>query len=82
MNPIPNGLCLSDSESSSAGSTDSLELLPSRVPFDGDRGDGTLQRQMNALFDEKMMEIRSKSPLFFNGEILRPSRWKPELVEV
>eukprot|EP00063_Salmo_salar_P046891 XP_014021726.1 PREDICTED: 1-phosphatidylinositol 4,5-bisphosphate phosphodiesterase eta-2-like [Salmo salar] len=65
--PIPNGLYLSDSDSSSVGSIDSLslELLPSRVPVSGQREVGTLQREMNALFDQKMKEIRCKSPLFF-----------------
>ncbi|XP_019910879.3 1-phosphatidylinositol 4,5-bisphosphate phosphodiesterase eta-2 [Esox lucius] len=66
--PIPNGLRLSDSDSSSSDSIDSLslELLPSRVPVRGQREVGTLQREMNALFDQKMREIRCKSPLFFN----------------
>ncbi|XP_031680708.1 1-phosphatidylinositol 4,5-bisphosphate phosphodiesterase eta-2 [Oncorhynchus kisutch] len=69
--PIPmamaNGLYLSDSDSSSGGSIDSLrlELLPSRVPVSGQREVGTLQREMNALFDQKMKELRCKSPLFF-----------------
>uniref|UniRef100_A0A3P9ALV5 Phosphoinositide phospholipase C n=1 Tax=Esox lucius TaxID=8010 RepID=A0A3P9ALV5_ESOLU len=68
--PIPNGLRLSDSDSSSSDSIDSLslELLPSRVPVRGQREVGTLQREMNALFDQKMREIRCKSPLFFNGK--------------
>uniref|UniRef100_A0AAZ3NTB1 Phosphoinositide phospholipase C n=1 Tax=Oncorhynchus tshawytscha TaxID=74940 RepID=A0AAZ3NTB1_ONCTS len=68
--PIPNGLYLSDSDSSSGGSIDSLrlELLPSRVPVSGQREVGTLQREMNALFDQKMKEIRCKSPLFFYGK--------------
>ncbi|CAB1314677.1 unnamed protein product [Coregonus sp. 'balchen'] len=67
--PIPNGLYLSDSDSSSGGSIDSLslELLPSRVPVGGQREVGTLQREMNALFDQKMKEIRCKSPLFFHA---------------
>uniref|UniRef100_A0A8C7PT14 Phosphoinositide phospholipase C n=1 Tax=Oncorhynchus mykiss TaxID=8022 RepID=A0A8C7PT14_ONCMY len=68
--PIPNGLYLSDSDSSSGGSIDSLrlELMPSRVPVSGQREVGTLQREMNALFDQKMKEIRCKSPLFFYGK--------------
>ncbi|XP_071351085.1 1-phosphatidylinositol 4,5-bisphosphate phosphodiesterase eta-2 [Trachinotus anak] len=62
---IPNGLCLSDSTSSSSGgSTDSLEFVPSRVPVDAEQREGTLQREMKALFDQKMREIRCKSPLF------------------
>ncbi|XP_056244616.1 1-phosphatidylinositol 4,5-bisphosphate phosphodiesterase eta-2 [Seriola aureovittata] len=62
---IPNGLCLSDSTcSSSGGSTDSLEFVPSCLPADAEKREGTLQREMKALFDQKMREIRCKSPLF------------------
>ncbi|XP_030634165.1 1-phosphatidylinositol 4,5-bisphosphate phosphodiesterase eta-2 [Chanos chanos] len=59
---------LSESESSSQGSLDSLDLstLPSRFPVNQQQTMGTLQREMNALFDEKMREIHCKSPLFFN----------------
>ncbi|KAJ7998489.1 hypothetical protein DPEC_G00205460 [Dallia pectoralis] len=66
--PVPNGLCLSDNDSSSSDSIDSLslELLPSHVPVRGQRDVGTLQREMNALFEQKMREIRCKSPLYFN----------------
>ncbi|XP_008288306.1 1-phosphatidylinositol 4,5-bisphosphate phosphodiesterase eta-2 [Stegastes partitus] len=63
---IPNGLCLSDSASSS--STDSLEFVPSCVPGEAERSEGTLQREMKALFDQKMREIRCKSPLFLDSE--------------
>ncbi|XP_017263826.1 1-phosphatidylinositol 4,5-bisphosphate phosphodiesterase eta-2 [Kryptolebias marmoratus] len=66
---IPNGLCLSDSTSSSSdGSTDSLEFLPACVPAGPEQREGTLQREMKALFDQKMREIRCKSPLFLDGE--------------
>ncbi|XP_041835595.1 1-phosphatidylinositol 4,5-bisphosphate phosphodiesterase eta-2 [Melanotaenia boesemani] len=66
---IPNGLCLSDSTSSSSeGSTDSLEFVPSCVPASTEQQEGTLQREMKALFDQKMREIRCKSPLFLEGE--------------
>ncbi|XP_029358747.1 1-phosphatidylinositol 4,5-bisphosphate phosphodiesterase eta-2 [Echeneis naucrates] len=61
---IPNGLCLSDSTSSSDGSTDSLESVPFCVPGAAEQHEGTLQREMKALFDQKMREIRCKSPLF------------------
>uniref|UniRef100_A0A3Q2CJ94 Phosphoinositide phospholipase C n=1 Tax=Cyprinodon variegatus TaxID=28743 RepID=A0A3Q2CJ94_CYPVA len=64
---IPNGLCLSGS-SSSNGSTDSLEFLPSYQPAGSEQREGTLQREMKALFDQRMKEIRCKSPLFFDGE--------------
>lgn len=67
VRPIPNGLCLSDSSSCSSGSsgssTDSLEFVPSC-----EQHEGTLQREMKALFDEKMREVRCKSPLFLHGE--------------
>lgn len=69
VRPIPNGLCLSDSASSSSGSTDSLEFLPSCVPAGTDQHEGTLQREMKALFDQKMREIRCKSPLFPDEEL-------------
>uniref|UniRef100_A0A3Q2GDA2 Phosphoinositide phospholipase C n=1 Tax=Cyprinodon variegatus TaxID=28743 RepID=A0A3Q2GDA2_CYPVA len=62
---IPNGLCLSGS-SSSNGSTDSLEFLPSYQPAGSEQREGTLQREMKALFDQRMKEIRCKSPLFFD----------------
>lgn len=66
---IPNGLCMPDSASSSSeGSTDSLEFVPSCVPAGAEQREGTLQREMKALFDQKMREIRCKSPLFLDGE--------------
>ncbi|KAM7422803.1 hypothetical protein PAMA_010712 [Pampus argenteus] len=68
VRPIPNGLCLSDSTSSSDGSTDSLEFVPSCVPGSAEQHEGTLQREMKTLFDQKMKEIRCKSPLFLDGE--------------
>lgn len=69
VRPIPNGLCLSDSTSSSSdSSTDSLEFVPSCVPAGAEQREGTLQREMKALFDQKMREIHCKSPLFLNGE--------------
>lgn len=68
VRPIPNGLCLSDSTSNSGGSTDSLEFVPSCVPAGAEQREGTLQREMKALFDQRMREIRCKSPLFLNGE--------------
>ncbi|XP_074500401.1 1-phosphatidylinositol 4,5-bisphosphate phosphodiesterase eta-2 [Sebastes fasciatus] len=61
VRPIPNGLCLSDSSSSS---TDSLEFVPSCVPAGAEQREGTLQREMKALFDQRMREIHCKSPLF------------------
>ncbi|XP_072239128.1 1-phosphatidylinositol 4,5-bisphosphate phosphodiesterase eta-2 [Leuresthes tenuis] len=64
---IPNGLFLSDSASSSSdGSTESLEFVPSCVPAGAEQREGTLQREMKALFDQKMREIRCKSPLFLD----------------
>ncbi|XP_031703038.1 1-phosphatidylinositol 4,5-bisphosphate phosphodiesterase eta-2 [Anarrhichthys ocellatus] len=67
MRPIPNGLCLSDNTSSSSdGSTDSLEFVASCVPAGAEQREGTLQREMKALFDQRMREINCKSPLFLN----------------
>ncbi|KAK3565163.1 hypothetical protein QTP86_000352 [Hemibagrus guttatus] len=70
MNFIPmNGdKSLSKSNWSSSSSLDSLELLPTmpqQVMDKHKRVVGTLQREMNTLFAQKMEEIRSKSPLFF-----------------
>uniref|UniRef100_A0A3Q1DA38 Phosphoinositide phospholipase C n=1 Tax=Amphiprion ocellaris TaxID=80972 RepID=A0A3Q1DA38_AMPOC len=66
---IPNGLCLSDSASSSSdGSTDSLEFVASCVSAEVEQHEGTLQREMKALFDQKMREIHCKSPLFPESE--------------
>lgn len=67
MRPIPNGLCLSGSSSSNS-STDSLEFVPSCPAAWSEQREGTLQREMKALFDQRMKEIRCKSPLFFDGE--------------
>ncbi|KAK0156452.1 1-phosphatidylinositol 4,5-bisphosphate phosphodiesterase eta-2 [Merluccius polli] len=71
-NGAPCGaLSLSDS-SSSCNSWDSLSnlesppmLQPRTVPDSRKRAVGTLQREMNALFAQKMEELRSKSPMFF-----------------
>lgn len=69
VRPIPNGLCLSDSTSSSDTSTDSLEVTASGGPAETEQCEGTLQRELRALFDQKMREIRCKSPLFLDGEL-------------
>lgn len=67
VRPIPNGLCMSDSTASSSDvSSDSLEFVPSRGT--AEQCEGTLQREMKALFDQRMEEIRCKSPLFLNSE--------------
>ncbi|XP_036416050.1 1-phosphatidylinositol 4,5-bisphosphate phosphodiesterase eta-2 [Colossoma macropomum] len=67
---LPNNHGLSESDSSSEGSLDSLDLstLPCRLPENQQQTVGTLQREMNALFEQKMREIRCHSPLFFSGE--------------
>nr|XP_020453626.1 1-phosphatidylinositol 4,5-bisphosphate phosphodiesterase eta-2-like [Monopterus albus] len=52
---------------STSSSTDSLEFVPSCVPAGTEQHEGTLQREMKALFDQKMREIRCKSPLFLDG---------------
>ncbi|XP_039223742.1 1-phosphatidylinositol 4,5-bisphosphate phosphodiesterase eta-2 isoform X6 [Crotalus tigris] len=55
------------SVSSSSGSSESLESpsFSKGWPESARKPAGTLQREMNALFSEKMEEIRSKSPIFF-----------------
>uniref|UniRef100_A0A671QLR8 Phosphoinositide phospholipase C n=1 Tax=Sinocyclocheilus anshuiensis TaxID=1608454 RepID=A0A671QLR8_9TELE len=63
---------LSDSDSSSCDSLASLDLptiFPTRGMENRKRAAGTLQHEMNALFAQKMEEIRSKSPLFFAGKV-------------
>ncbi|XP_072833636.2 uncharacterized protein LOC140701621, partial [Pogona vitticeps] len=60
-----NGSITSDSSSlESLGSPD----CPKRFPESSRKQAGTLQREMNALFAEKLEEIRSKSPIFFTGK--------------
>ncbi|KAJ8371125.1 hypothetical protein SKAU_G00111530 [Synaphobranchus kaupii] len=71
-----DGCSLSDTDSSSCdslGSPLAPPPLPPRVPDHRRRAAGTLQREMNALFIQKMEEIRSKSPMFFTGKT-SPSR--------
>lgn len=69
------GLSLSDSSSScdslcSLSSLESLPMLPSCSVHDSSkRAVGTLQREMNALFAQKMEELRHKSPMFLAGKI-------------
>ncbi|XP_029995723.1 1-phosphatidylinositol 4,5-bisphosphate phosphodiesterase eta-2a isoform X9 [Sphaeramia orbicularis] len=65
-----DGLSPSDSSScdsfSSLSSLESPPMLPPRSVLDGrKRAVGTLQREMNALFAQKMEELRHKSPMFF-----------------
>lgn len=67
-------LLLSDSSSCDTfGSLSSLEsppmLPPSSLLDSRKRAVGTLQREMNALFAQKMEELRLKSPMFFAGKI-------------
>lgn len=69
VRPIPNGVCLSESSSISSGSTDSLEFVASSVTARTGQEDGTLQREMKALFEQRMRELRCKSPLFFEDEV-------------
>uniref|UniRef100_A0A8C4YCG0 Phosphoinositide phospholipase C n=1 Tax=Gopherus evgoodei TaxID=1825980 RepID=A0A8C4YCG0_9SAUR len=55
------------SNSSSLESLGSPEF-PKRLSENSRRQVGTLQREMNALFVQKLEEIRSKSPIFFTGK--------------
>lgn len=70
QNSVYNNHNLAESESSSLSSLDSLDLstLPCRFPDNQQQTMGTLQREMNALFEQKMCEIRCHSPLFFSGK--------------
>ncbi|KAB5567698.1 hypothetical protein PHYPO_G00235870 [Pangasianodon hypophthalmus] len=71
--PMNGDESLSKSNWSSCSSLDSLELLPTIPPQVMDKRKrvvGTLQREMNTLFAQKMEEIRSKSPLFFTGKTM------------
>uniref|UniRef100_A0A672YNF1 Phosphoinositide phospholipase C n=1 Tax=Sphaeramia orbicularis TaxID=375764 RepID=A0A672YNF1_9TELE len=55
---------------SSLSSLESPPMLPPRSVLDGrKRAVGTLQREMNALFAQKMEELRHKSPMFFAGKM-------------
>lgn len=68
------GLSLSDSSSCdsfcSLSSLESPPMLPPRAVLDSrKRAVGTLQREMNALFAQKMEELRDKSPMFFAGKM-------------
>lgn len=72
---LANGLLLL-SDSSSCDSVSSLSsselppmLPPSSVLDNRKRAVGTLQREMNALFAQKMEELRLKSPMFFAGKM-------------
>uniref|UniRef100_A0A8D0HLM7 Phosphoinositide phospholipase C n=1 Tax=Sphenodon punctatus TaxID=8508 RepID=A0A8D0HLM7_SPHPU len=61
------------SNGSISSSSSSLESLaspecPKRWSESSRKQAGTLQREMNALFVEKLEEIRSKSPIFFTGK--------------
>lgn len=67
-----DSLLLSDSRSSceSLGSLELAPMLPPRGVLDsGRRAVGTLQREMNLLFAQKMDELRSNSPMFFSGKV-------------
>uniref|UniRef100_A0A665X2P9 Phosphoinositide phospholipase C n=1 Tax=Echeneis naucrates TaxID=173247 RepID=A0A665X2P9_ECHNA len=67
---VTEGLSLNDSSSCdslcSLSSLESPPLLPPCSVLDSrKRAVGTLQREMNALFAQKMEELRHKSPMFF-----------------
>lgn len=74
--PNVNGSLLLSSSSSSCdsfsslGSWDSPPMLPPCSVFDSrKRAVGTLQRELNALFTQKMEELHLKSPMFFAGKL-------------
>ncbi|XP_035996553.1 1-phosphatidylinositol 4,5-bisphosphate phosphodiesterase eta-2a isoform X13 [Fundulus heteroclitus] len=78
LTPIQNmtvneALLLGDSSScdsfDSLSSLESPPMLPPRSVLDSrKRAVGTLQREMNALFAQKMEELHHKSPMFFADE--------------
>uniref|UniRef100_A0A6Q2Y5D2 Phosphoinositide phospholipase C n=1 Tax=Esox lucius TaxID=8010 RepID=A0A6Q2Y5D2_ESOLU len=53
-------------------------LTPPEATDDRRRAAGTLQREMDLLFAQKMDELRSKSPMFFAGKVELPW-WRPRL---
>uniref|UniRef100_A0A8D0HHN3 Phospholipase C eta 2 n=1 Tax=Sphenodon punctatus TaxID=8508 RepID=A0A8D0HHN3_SPHPU len=70
------------SNGSISSSSSSLESLaspecPKRWSESSRKQAGTLQREMNALFVEKLEEIRSKSPIFFTGKTRFSSPHRP-----
>ncbi|XP_038137772.1 1-phosphatidylinositol 4,5-bisphosphate phosphodiesterase eta-2a isoform X2 [Cyprinodon tularosa] len=71
---VNESISLSDSSSScdsldSLSSLESPPMLPPRSVLDGrKRAAGTLQREMNALFAQKMKELHHNSPMFFADE--------------
>lgn len=72
--PNINGCLLLSSSScdsfSSLSSLDSPPTLPPCSVFNSrKRAVGTLQRELNALFTQKMEELHLKSPMFFAGKI-------------
>lgn len=66
---VKDVMSLSDSDSSSCDSLDLPAMFPLRGTENRRRAAGTLQREMNSLFAQRMDEIRSKSPLFFAGKV-------------
>lgn len=86
FSPMNGDESLWKSNWSSCSSLNSLELLPTVPPQVVDKRKwvpGTLQREMNTLFAQKMEDIRSKSPLFFTGKTtVVPSRDPVDLVFV
>uniref|UniRef100_A0A3B3WER6 Phosphoinositide phospholipase C n=1 Tax=Poecilia mexicana TaxID=48701 RepID=A0A3B3WER6_9TELE len=75
---VSEALLLSDSSScDSLSSLESPPMLPPRSVLNSrKRAVGTLQREMNALFAQKMEELHHKSPMFFAGKMsLRPTWW-------
>lgn len=70
---VNDAVALSDSSScdsfGSLSSLDSPPMLPPRSVLDSRRrAAGTLQREMNALYAQKLEELRHMSPMFFAGK--------------
>uniref|UniRef100_A0A3P9LJ98 Phosphoinositide phospholipase C n=1 Tax=Oryzias latipes TaxID=8090 RepID=A0A3P9LJ98_ORYLA len=80
---VNDAVALSDSSScdsfGSLSSLDSPPMLPPRSVLDSRRrAAGTLQREMNALYAQKLEELRHMSPMFFAGKTsISPCRDPP-----
>lgn len=80
-------VALSDSSScdsfGSLSSLDSPPMLPPRSVLESRRrAAGTLQREMNALFAQKLEELRHMSPMFFTGKTSRAEAGPPPTLVV
>ncbi|XP_035881097.1 1-phosphatidylinositol 4,5-bisphosphate phosphodiesterase eta-2 isoform X9 [Phyllostomus discolor] len=73
----PEGPCGGPAASPAPGSPPGSPEAAPRRPEGARRQAGALQREMNALFVQKLEEIRSKSPMFSTGKTRSASRLAP-----